>query len=725
VDDRSTTEHGFASADENDAGVSLLSDPNQSPGEKKSTPPPLPGKRRRDEARAEKQTRDANAAAPAGASRFPEIDTGCVRLGAGHRGQRFFTPWVTSLLLHAAVLLTAAGLLAPLMMVGQPQVVVVGFKESDSGSDLEEMPSLSELDDLSDMEAVAMAMAVAPIEVDALTDLLPPSESATLAVSVDRSDSLVMPAAYMLDEVRQMNVARPASGQLREAGSVEAAVDGIVGDIRERLEHDDLLVAWLFDSSISLLDDRRRVAERLHAMFDEIADGSSSHKFMNAALAFGGGTRSLVGPTDDVTRIVKAVRDVPIDRSGTENVLSAVESAVNRFTRRWRHEVMVVVWTDESGDDLDRLEPVIHLCRQHGVSVSVVGPSAMLGRQTGTHVFRDPASGQIFSLPIKRGPDTALSQRFRLPYWYGTNLPGWAMAAGFGGTGLPPWYGGPQLEKLSSGFGPYALTRLALATGGTFTVFDRPANRGPFRLETMRPYQPDYRRESQIAADVTNHPLRQAVLDVVALSHETNALDPPETVFFVRRPHGPDGPPITLYYPATRFRSMLRSEMTRRKTQANKTGVVLEGLLARFGPADMDEELYEQEESPRWRAWHDLTRGRLLAMSVRQAEYALLAELLSRRGPIARQTNHIMLVPSASLRGSDDVRARAAEAERLLNRCMKENLHTPWAYLAQRELDHPLGIDVRQTSLPPPVPVQGGGMVVPAGPAPQVNLPQL
>jgi hypothetical protein len=264
-----------------------------------------------------------------------------------------------------------------------------------------------------------------------------------------------------------------------------------------------------------------------------------------------------------------------------------------------------------------------------------------------------------------------------------------------------------------------------LATGGTFTVFDRPADRGPFRLDTMRPYQPDYRRESEIAADIRNHPLRQAIADVVTASLETDALGPPETVFFVKRPHGPGGPPITLYYPATRFRPMFRSEMTRRKTKANGAVEVLEDMLTRLGPEAMADELYEQEQSPRWRAWYDLTRGRLLAMSVRQGEFALLAELLSRRSGLSSHTNHVVLVPSAQLRGDDDVRSQAAAAERLLNRCIKQNLHTPWAYLAQRELDHPLGIDVRQTTLPPPVPVQGGGVVVPAGPAPQVNLPQL
>jgi hypothetical protein len=138
------------------------------------------------------------------------------------------------------------------------------------------------------------------------------------------------------------------------------------------------------------------------------------------------------------------------------------------------------------------------------------------------------------------------------------------------------------------------------------------------------------------------------------------------------------------------------------------------------------EEEYQQETSPRWRAWYDLTRGRLLAASVRHAEYALLAELLSRRGGVASHTNHLVLVPSRTLRGSSDVQSRAEEATRLLDRCMKENSQTPWAYLAQRELDHPLGIDIRQTTVAPPVSVDfGGGGAAPSPAGPQVSVPRL
>jgi hypothetical protein len=628
--------------------------------------------------------------------------------------------------IHLIIGITAACLLVPLAVIHAERVVVVGFSEGKSGEGLETLDAFTELEALSEFEPARLPATVEAMEVSSLEEIPSDSDVHGTTVAVEVADVGVIQAGALMGEVRYTNTAAPAAGQLREAGSVEEAVDGVVGDIRGRLERGDLLAVWLFDASISLLDDRRRVAERLHSMFDAIAASSPSHTLRNAAVAFGGSTRPLVGPTTNGARIVNAVRDVPIDRSGTENVLAAVESVVNKYTRHSQHQMMVVVWTDESGDDLDKLEAVIDACRQHDVAVSVVGPSAMLSRKMGTHVFRDPSRGKVLFLPIERGPDSATSQRLHLPYWYATSMPPWAAAAApNGAAGLPSWYGGEQMERLSSGFGPYALTRLALATGGTYTVFDAPADRGPFRLETMRPYRPDYRRSSFIADDLQRHPLRQAVLDVVARSLETDGLGPPAPAFFAAGPAKPGGPRMTIYYPPSRFHARLRGEMKRQRTQAKEALAMVDGLVARFGPDGMEEE-YQQETSPRWRAWYDLTRGRLLAASVRYAEYAVLADLLSRRGSLATETNHILLRSSQNLRGPDAVHARADEARRLLHRCVEMNPHTPWAYLAQRELDHPLGIDIRQVVLPPPVAVPAvGGPVAPAGPTPQPSLPSL
>ena len=58
-----------------------------------------------------------------------------------------------------------------------------------------------------------------------------------------------------------------------------------------------------------------------------------------------------------------------------------------------------------------------------------------------------------------------------------------------------------------------------------------------------------------------------------------------------------------------------------------------------------------------------------------------------------------------SARGKLD---RAVEGQRLLNRCLEKNPGTPWAFLAARELEHPLSVDFNWRYVPPPPPSPPG-----------------
>ena len=50
------------------------------------------------------------------------------------------------------------------------------------------------------------------------------------------------------------------------------------------------------------------------------------------------------------------------------------------YRQSWRDkQLAIVIWTDESGDDVTNLEDAIKVCREQKVAVSVVGPSSVLG----------------------------------------------------------------------------------------------------------------------------------------------------------------------------------------------------------------------------------------------------------------------------------------------------------------------------------------------------------
>lgn len=110
--------------------------------------------------------------------------------------------------------------------------------------------------------------------------------------------------------------------------------------------------------------------------------------------------------------------------------------------------------------------------------------------------------------------------------------------------------------------------------------------------------------------------------------------------------------------------------------------------------------LYDQEESSRWRAWYDLTYGRLLAVSVRYRVYAeFLTQLTKNRlGP---ETNGLS-IRSVNISSSVEVSPKLKEAVRLLERCVTANPNTPWEYLAERELANGFGLTAKEYAVPLP-----------------------
>src|SRR5262249_13696867 len=148
-----------------------------------------------------------------------------------------------------------------------------------------------------------------------------------------------------------------------------------------------------------------------------------------------------------------AIRGVTTDDTGVENVFACVQAAVEKhrsYVTRKHNKMMVVIWTDESGDDYGRLEDAIRTCRRNAVPVYTVGASSMFGRQQGFKDYKNPEDGKVYALPIDRGPDTARQELLRLPYWFD------------GGS-----------ELVFAGLGPFALTRLARETSGGYFINDQ------------------------------------------------------------------------------------------------------------------------------------------------------------------------------------------------------------------------------------------------------------
>lgn len=454
----------------------------------------------------------------------------------------------------------------------------------------------------------------------------------------------------------------------QEVLHVDGAVDRITHEIAMRLETDPILVIWLMDSSISLVDERQQVAARLERVFEELTALDSSRdqrSMLNAVVAYGQGVRELVPPSNDGQLVTEAIRNVPTDESGIENVFSALIYAIDKYKRLITFEqrkCVVVIWTDESGDDYVRLDDAALACRRLAIPVFTVGPSAMFGREQGTHSYLH-TDGVTYQLPVNRGPDAVHQERLRMPYWFE----------------------GDQMEVLHAGIGPFALTRLALESGGAYFINDAEEDRSPFSLETMREYLPDYVTANEYVQRVSNSPLRRAVLNAVLVTHKEKLKGTPRLLF---EPTG---------------RTYQQELLDAQKSAAFNTRI-LELAMNAFGRQGLEKE-YEKEKSKRWRAWYDLTYGRLLAMYVRNNEYNWACATMKLKGTdfVDTQSNRWKFVASENISNSKAAKM-ADEATRLLTRCVEQNPGTPWAQMAQRELKDAFGFEVLEHYVAPPPP---------------------
>ena len=117
--------------------------------------------------------------------------------------------------------------------------------------------------------------------------------------------------------------------------------------------------------------------------------------------------------------------------------------------------------------------------------VYVLGSQAIFGRVEGYMDYTDPKTKQVYRhLPVRQGPESVMLEQIRLPFWYD----------------------GPQYDTLDAGFGPYALSRLAGATGGIYFVTRMGPSRMGFDPAMMREYKPDWVSRGQYEPNLVEEP---------------------------------------------------------------------------------------------------------------------------------------------------------------------------------------------------------------------------
>jgi hypothetical protein len=510
-----------------------------------------------------------------------------------------------------------------------------------------------------------------------------PSTAGGIPVSVAAADATrgLAPELVKLDVRRATEVVVPTATMLAQTvsirgngaelvGRVEGAVDRIAIEVLRRLEKGRTLVVWVFDASGSLQAERQRLSKHIETVYTHISQLDESHLsddngLLTMVVTFGHEHRSLLTqPTAVRSEIIDAITRVPLDETGIETTFTTVADIVHHWghyhdDHNQPYRTMVIVVTDEVGDDEGRLEDAISLAQKAKVPVYVLGSQAIFGRTEGYMDYVDPKTKHVFrGVPVRQGPESVELEQIRLPFWYG----------------------GPQYEIVEAGFGPYALSRLASATGGIYFVTRFDARRMGFDPARMREYKPDWVPRAQYEKLVNKSPVRQAVLTAAQITQQ-------------KLPGMP-----SLYFPPADGPDF-KQVMSANQAVAERTAYTVDEAI---GPINSVAKLRDRETSRRWQAHYDLIRGRLLAMKVRCYEYNWACARM-KKDPLKfsnTKFNAWRLVPDQAILYSEKAAVAGREAQSLLHRVVDEHPATPWALLAQRELENPLGFKWVETYVP-------------------------
>ncbi len=468
--------------------------------------------------------------------------------------------------------------------------------------------------------------------------------------------------------------------------SAAPAIDRLTREILVFLEERPTLVVWILDQSASLIPQRAEIQRRFDRIYRELGaiqasgdtDKHHDQPLLSSLISFGSEINlCLAKPTSDPTALREAVSQVSRDDSGTERVFAAILFAADKFrnfrrARRGTSEpirnVMFVVMTDEAGDDEALVEQAVEVCNKVAIPVYVLGVPAPFGQTETLVKWIDPDPDYDQSPTwgrVHQGPETAAAERIRI------------------GSTLDPEHQVP----IDSGFGPFALTRLAYETGGIYFAVhadrDRVRTAGRhqvqsfsshlktfFDAEVMSRYQPDYVSAIAYQKIMQGNGARRALVTAAANSW-ISPLEDPQVQFLVRS----------------------EAQFAADLTEAQKKAAVRTPRIAElYRTLSQGEAARPRETEPRWQAGFDLAMGQVLSEFVRNETYNSMLAKAKRGMPFTDpQHNTWTLHATTDVDADSELQRLSHKAEEYLQRVCEDHAGTPWSFLAAQQRQEPWG----------------------------------
>ncbi|QEG23696.1 vWA domain-containing protein [Mariniblastus fucicola] len=622
--------------------------------------------------------------------------------------------WMISLVFHLGLILLLAKVLVP-----EAATRIIGAINADTEEVIEMDELIPEELDIFETEIEELG-AESEDELNAEAAATPMlefvSDETTAVESPDFETGEIFAAEYT-SEVSSTAPALEAVSVRGVAGRslkhTSGAIDRIAEVIRDRMAEGDLMVVWMFDQSASLRAQRKQIAKQFDRVYQQLArfqeldqsvvqDRDFNPPLLTDIYQFGQTVSPLLpDPTWELEKLRKAVASVQRDDSGKENVMQSVMTVAKKYrsmarvvprTGKPERNVMVILVTDEAGDDVHLTDQAVRYCVNARVSVYSIGVPAPFGREETEVKWVDP-DPEYDQTPqtaiVDQGAETPRPERLRLGFVNG----------------------GEDLEQIDSGFGPFYLTRLCYETGGLYFAV-HPNRTGTRRVrwgevrnyaskltyffdpEIMRRYQPSYVSVQTYNRTLVENRARMALVQAAEFTRTGQPLRSPR----LRFPRLDEG---------TFVRSVSEAQQ-----DAAFVSPALDNLMRTLKAGEVDR---EKEEEARWQAGYDLAVGRAIAAKLRASTYNEMLALVKTslkfdppKDDKTPQNNTWVLRPSNKVEtGSRDAQL-AEKAKMYLTRVVKDHPGTPWALIAEKELRVPIGWEWRQAYTEPPKPREPG-----------------
>jgi von Willebrand factor type A domain len=472
----------------------------------------------------------------------------------------------------------------------------------------------------------------------------------------------LLPAAPAADLSGGGKIAGDPVFDVKEIG---VALDQLAREILRHLKDHKLTVVWLFDESVSMQDDQRTILEKFDRVSSELkgnvdAEKKSAGALNHAIVGFGQGIDYVLEkPRDDIDQVGKAIKHLKIDPTGIENTMWALREVINHYSGLIRKDrkLLIVLVTDESGDDGADVEEARQALKKFKVPLYVIGRQSLFGYPWAHHRYEDPVTKDVYHPLIRRGPETADLELYQ---WDGL---------------YDRW------DEQPSGFAPYELARLTKDSGGIYFIlpseeFMRVRQREQAYSSTqLKEYLPEYDNRTIYVEKRNNSPLRQLLHAIVI-----------EGKNFLYRRDFPIAP-----------EELVKAALE----EGPKATVKLNLLLEIQTRLENLKKLREREPEKRWQAHYDLMLAQTVAFQVKAYEYRALMASIAQSPPqpkgrpapdltITWVVNH----STKPLAPRNLTAKKYAEAERLLKDVIARHPKTPWADLAQDALNRGLSVQL-------------------------------